>query len=141
MKKTQLETKKTALRIAKIAEGKKAEDLGILEMLKVTNFCDYFVILSASSTRQAGAISKAVVEELAKDDLEPLSKSPTSQTESGWILLDFGSVITHIFYKPLREFYALEKLWGDAKVEDITEEKPLKKTAKTQKEISTRKKN
>jgi len=83
-------------------------------MFKVANFCDYFVILSASSLRQAGAIADAIQEDLAKDKINSHSKPVGVQKESGWVLLDFHSVIVHIFYKPLREFYALEYLWQDA---------------------------
>ncbi|MCM8762768.1 MAG: ribosome silencing factor [Candidatus Omnitrophica bacterium] len=83
-------------------------------MLKVTNFCDYFVILSASSLRKAAAIAEAIEEELAKEKINSRSAPVAVQKESGWILLDFSSVIVHIFYKPLREFYCLEHLWQDA---------------------------
>jgi len=83
-------------------------------MRKVAAFCDYFVIASATSMRQANAIAQKVAEGLSKDNINPLSL-PVLNDESGWIVLDFSSVIAHIFYKPMREFYGLERLWSDAK--------------------------
>ena len=83
-------------------------------MRGVCNFCDYFVILSGTSLRQVNAIAGAIEEDLGKDRIKSLSKV-TPNNESGWVVLDFISVITHIFYKPMREFYSLEKLWSDAK--------------------------
>jgi len=83
-------------------------------MQKVAGFCDYFVIMSATSLRQVNALAQGIEEDLAKDRIKSLSKvSPND--ESGWVVLDFVSVIAHIFYKPMREFYSLERLWSDAK--------------------------
>jgi len=81
---------------------------------KVATFCDYFLICSATSLRQVNAIAEGIVEDLDKDNVKPLSKVPRAD-DSGWIALDFVSVIVHIFYKPVREFYGLEHLWSDAK--------------------------
>jgi ribosome-associated protein len=83
-------------------------------MRKVYNLCDYFVIVSATSLRHTNAVAGAIEEDLAKDRIKSLSEvSPND--ESGWVVLDFSSVIAHIFYKPMREFYSLERLWADAK--------------------------
>ena len=108
------DSRKLAQRISEIAKGKLAEKLVVLDMREVTSFCDYFVIMSALSLRQTNAIAQAIDEELDKVRIKPLSKV-SSNDESGWIVLDFVSVIVHIFYKPLREFYSLERLWADAK--------------------------
>jgi len=106
--------KKIALRIAAAALAKKALNLTILDMRSVSSFCDYFVILSGSSLRQVNAVAQGIQEVLEKDRIKTLSKvSPND--ESGWIVLDYGSVVAHIFYKPMREFYSLERLWSDAK--------------------------
>jgi len=83
-------------------------------MRDVTSFCDYFVILSCTSLKHVNAVKEAIIEDLDKEGIKPLSKV-TSQDESGWVVLDFSSVVTHIFYKPMREFYSLERLWSDAK--------------------------
>jgi ribosome-associated protein len=108
------ETKKIALRIAEVAKSKKARKVVVLDMREVSGFCDYFVILSATSNRQANAVAAAIEEDLAKDLIKSLSK-PTPNDESGWVVLDFVSIIVHIFYEPMREFYSLERLWSDAK--------------------------
>jgi ribosome-associated protein len=86
----------------------------ILDMRTVSNFCDYFVIASGTSFRQVNAIAKAIEEDLDKDRIKSLSKVLPND-ESGWAVLDFVSVVVHIFYKPMREFYSLERLWSDAK--------------------------
>ncbi|MFH0855758.1 MAG: ribosome silencing factor [Candidatus Omnitrophota bacterium] len=109
-----MDTKKLAQRIAVAAKSKKAQKVVILDMRGVTSFCDYFVIASATSLRQTNAIARGIEEDLASDNLKPLSKV-LSNDESGWVVLDFCSVVTHVFYKPVREFYALERLWSDAK--------------------------
>jgi ribosome-associated protein len=117
-----------ALRIAKFARSKKAEQVKVLDMRGVNNFCDFFVILSVNSLRQGNALAEAIQEELSKDRIKALSKV-TSTDESGWVVLDFASVVVHIFTKPMREFYALERLWSDAKrVRIPSETKPAAKT-------------
>ena len=83
-------------------------------MRKVVAFCDYFVISSGNSLRQVNAIARSIEEELGKLNLKPLSRVSYND-ESGWAVLDFVSVIAHVFYKPMREFYDLESLWSDAK--------------------------
>lgn len=83
-------------------------------MREVSTFCDYFVIASGTSNRQVNAVAQAIEEDLDKQRIKPLSKVPAND-DSGWIALDFVSVIAHVFYKPMREFYSLEGLWSDAK--------------------------
>jgi ribosome-associated protein len=120
-----IEAKKIALRIAGVARSKKAQRVIILDLRAVASFCDYFVIASGTSLRQANAIAQAIQENLirpsSKEDrdlkipgIETLSKVAPND-ESGWIVLDYVSVVAHIFYKPMREFYSLERLWSDAK--------------------------
>jgi ribosome-associated protein len=97
-----------------VAKEKKAQKLTILDMRSVANFCDYFVIMSGTSLRQVNAIAQAIEEDLNKDRIKSLSKVHPND-ESGWVVLDFVSVVAHVFYKPMREFYSLERLWSDAK--------------------------
>lgn len=103
-----------ALLAAAVAKSKKAKKVVVLDMRKVSSFCDYFVIASASSLRQAGAVASAIEEELSKNRIKALS-GVTGNDESGWLVLDYVSVVVHIFHEPLREFYSLERLWSDAK--------------------------
>jgi ribosome-associated protein len=83
-------------------------------MHSVSGFCDYFVIMSATSLRQTNALARAIEEDSDKVRIKSLSKVLPND-ESGWVVLDFVSVVVHIFYKPLREFYSLERLWADAR--------------------------
>jgi ribosome-associated protein len=83
-------------------------------MRKVAGFCDYFVIVSATSLRQVNAIAEAIQDDLADDRIKPLSQVAAND-ESGWVVLDYSSVVAHIFSGPVREFYSLEHLWSDAK--------------------------
>ncbi|MDD3345607.1 MAG: ribosome silencing factor [Candidatus Omnitrophica bacterium] len=100
--------------IARAAKTIKAEDVLILDVSKVAGFCDYFVISSGNSLRHTTSIAEAIYDSLEKSGIKSLSKVPR-EDESGWIALDCNSVIAHCFYRPVREFYSLEKLWSDAK--------------------------
>lgn len=83
-------------------------------MRKVASFCDYFVIANGTSLRQVNAIAQGIEEELSKHEIKPLSHL-SLRDESGWVAIDCVSVIAHIFYEPIRDEYALESLWSDAK--------------------------
>lgn len=96
----------------------------VLDVRAISTFCDYFVILSGESLRQVNAFAQAISEEFSKSGIEPLSQVPAAD-ESGWIVLDYVSVVVHIFSKEMREFYSLERLWADAKKVRI----PRKETA------------
>ena len=83
-------------------------------MRQISSFCDYFVISSGTSLRQVNAIAKGIEEDLEKNRIKALFKV-SGNDESGWLVLDYCSVIVHIFHEPMREFYSLERLWSDAK--------------------------
>ncbi len=121
-----IDSKKLALIVVEAAEDKKGEDIIVLDMRPIPSFCEYFVIISAGSLRQVNAVSDAVQYALIKEKIKPFSMI-SSNDESGWIVLDYASVVAHIFYKPVREFYALEHLWSDAKKVRI-KKKPASKT-------------
>ena len=86
----------------------------ILDLQKVGGFCSYFVIAGVNSLRQGNALFDSIQDDLDKDGIKALFHG-SANDESGWLVLDYVSVIVHIFYKPVREFYSLEKLWADAK--------------------------
>ncbi len=118
-------SKEKALLCAQTALDHKAIDLAILEVKKLSSFADYFVISSGSSDRQVQAIASHIEEKLGKQGLHPLGIE--GKREGRWVLLDYGDVIIHIFYHPIREFYDLERLWSDApKVEWPPVRKPRK---------------
>ena len=100
-----------AHRIVEIASDKKANDIVMLRMAELTTMADFFVICSGRSDRQVQALSGAIVEELREIGIRPLG---TEGRSSSWVLLDFGSVIVHVFAPEEREFYGLERLWSNA---------------------------
>ncbi|MGB9698171.1 MAG: ribosome silencing factor [Thermodesulfobacteriota bacterium] len=97
---------------ARAALDHKAIDLVILSIQNLSSFADYFVICSGNSDRQVQAIAAHIEEKLAKEGLYPLGIE--GKREGRWILLDYGEVVVHVFYQPVREFYDLERLWADA---------------------------
>ena len=103
---------KLARKAAEAAEDKKADDVVILDVREMTPIVDYFVICSAPTRIQVQAISRAVRERLTEVGAALLRQE--GGDESGWILLDYGSVAVHIFLDQLRRFYDLERLWSDA---------------------------
>lgn len=96
----------------KAALGKKATGLVVLDVRKLTSIADVFIICSGRSNRQVAAIAEFIQVELKKHGLKPLSVE--GKKEGHWVLLDYGYVIIHVFYEPVRTFYDLEGLWIDA---------------------------
>jgi ribosome-associated protein len=102
-----------ARRIVELAEDKKAADIVLLDLADLTTLADYFVIASGGSERQLDAIADGIVETLRDERLRPIGREGLAA--SHWVLLDYGSVIVHIFTPPERDFYQLEKHWAEAK--------------------------
>lgn len=105
-------SKEKALLVAELAKVKKAEDIIILDMRKLSNIADFFIIASASSTKRAQTITDNIEKGLLKKK-ERVSGVEGYQ-EAKWILVDAFDVVAHIFYSEMRTFYDLENLWGDA---------------------------
>ena len=95
------------------ASAKKALNLVALDVAELTSIADVFIICSGRSNRQVNAIANSIVVNLKKHKIKPLSVEGTA--EGHWVLLDYGHVIIHVFYEPVREFFDLEGLWVDAK--------------------------
>ncbi len=94
------------------SRAKKAEELVVLDLRGLSTFTDFFVIMTGNSTRQNTAISESIEQVLKKSEVIPLGVEGRGAAE--WILLDYGSFVVHVFSKKAREYYSLEKLWGDA---------------------------
>jgi ribosome-associated protein len=92
--------------------GKKAIDLVVLDVRKLSSIADVFIICSGRSNRQVMAIAEHIQVDLKKHGITPLSVE--GKKEGHWVLLDYGHVIIHVFYEPVRSFYDLEGLWIDA---------------------------
>ena len=101
-----------AHRIVEIASDKKGNDIVMLRTAELTTMADFFVIASGRSNRQVQALAGAIVDELREEGIRPLGTE--GRQSSRWVLLDFGSVIVHVFPPEEREFYGLERLWGKA---------------------------
>ena len=95
------------------AADKKAEDPIVLDLRGLSTFTDYFVIVSGSSEPQIKAIASSIREKI-RDTHNRSPFSDDSYPGSPWVVLDYGSVIVHIFHDKLRKLYDLESLWGDA---------------------------
>jgi ribosome-associated protein len=101
-----------AQRCAGAADSKKAFDILVLDLRKLTTICDYFVICSGSNATQVGAIAEGIGQDLAKAGIHPSHVEGASG--STWVLMDYGDVVVHIFEEQTRAYYSLEKLWGEA---------------------------
>lgn len=97
---------------AEAADGKKAQDIHMLELGSLTSIADYFIICSGNSSTQVAAISHGIEEALAKAGRYASHMEGTG--EARWILMDYGDVVVHIFEEQARAYYSLDKLWGDA---------------------------
>lgn len=96
-------------------DEKKAEDIKIIEISELTIVADCFIIASGTSSTHIKALSGEVEDKLSKMGAQP---DHVEGRATGWILLDYGTVMVHIFQKESREFYNLERLWQDAKIID-----------------------
>ena len=102
-----------ARRIVELAEDKKAADIVLLDLTPLTTMADYFVICSGGSERQLDSIADGIISTLRDERTRPIGREGTPA--SHWVLIDYGSVVVHIFTPPEREYYGLEKHWAEAR--------------------------
>jgi ribosome-associated protein len=122
---TPADTKEKAFLCARAALDHKAIDLVILEVKNLSSFTDYFIVCSGNSDRQVQAIAAHIEEKLGKEEIHPLSIE--GKREGRWVLLDYGDVVIHVFYQPVREFYDLERLWSDAPRIELPRVRPTRR--------------
>lgn len=109
----ELKSKDFALIAAQAAADKKATDIVAVELAQLLVVTDYFVICTGSNDRQVKAIADEIEDQLRiQTGLKPIGRE--GMTEGKWVLLDFVDIVVHVFQPEDREFYRLEKLWGDA---------------------------
>lgn len=108
---TRTDSLSKALSCAKEADNRKASNIVLLDVSKITTLADYFLICSGRSSRQVQGIAEAVQARLRELGVRPLGVE--GEREGHWVLLDYGDVIMHIFYQPIRELYDLESLWSE----------------------------
>jgi ribosome-associated protein len=96
-----------------LAEDKQAADIVLLDIRPVSSMADYFVVCSGRSERQLKALTRDITETVKRETgLAPLHAE--GEAESGWVLLDYGDVVVHVFSPDERDYYRLEELWGAA---------------------------
>lgn len=113
------ESLELASKIVKILDSKKGEDITVLDVSEITPMTDCFVFCTGNSNTQVNALSDTVDEILSADGISP--HHIEGARSGSWVLLDYGSVIVHVMYKDMREYYNIERLWRDAVVVDTAE--------------------
>jgi ribosome-associated protein len=109
---THAEARQKALLCVRFALEKKAYDLVLMEVGPLTSLADYFLICTGRSDTQVQAITQSIEENLQHHGIRPLSVE--GYTRGQWAVVDYGDVVVHVFYEPVREFYDLERLWARA---------------------------
>ncbi|MSQ12082.1 MAG: ribosome silencing factor [Dehalococcoidia bacterium] len=107
-----MEPLQLAREMVTIASDKQAEDIVLLDLRPLSTFAEFFVLMNAGSSRQLGAVADAIDEGLSKRGLEPRHREGVP--DSGWVVLDYGAVVVHLFDPERREFYRLDHVWRDA---------------------------
>lgn len=115
-----MQPEELARKAAVAALNKKAENIKIFDLRALSPVSDYFVICTGITDVHTRAIHTGVIEELGKAGLRPWHIEGAGHGR--WILVDYIDVVVHIFQPEVREFYGLERLWGDAKIQEIREE-------------------
>jgi len=105
--------------IVKALDSKRGEDIQVIGIGDLTIVADYFVIANGGSTTQTKALAEETEFKMSQLGIEPIrTEGYQGQT---WIVLDYGDIVVHVFYKETRSYYNLERLWSDGKPVDITE--------------------
>ncbi|WP_017472637.1 ribosome silencing factor [Amphibacillus jilinensis] len=104
--------------VVKAADDKRANDIITLDMKGLSTVADYFIICDATSERQTQAIAREIIDQAEKHEIEVKRSEGFEQAK--WILIDLGDIVCHVFRQEDRQYYNLERLWGDAPLLEIT---------------------
>jgi len=107
-----IEDRELSLEIAEVCKDKKGEDIVVMDLSDVSTTLDYFVIVTGTSKSHMRALADGIVKHLKEKKI--LMRHNEGYGEASWVLLDYGAVIVHIFDEKNRNFYQIERLWGDA---------------------------
>lgn len=113
-------SRRLARAIAQISLTKKAKDILIVDLRKLTTVTDFFVLCTGESDTHVKAIVDAIAENLKRKKVKAWHVEGYSSFK--WVLMDYVDVVVHVFQQATREFYSLETLWGDAKMEEVKDE-------------------
>lgn len=113
-----MESLQLATAIARVLDRKKASDVKVLKVRDLTVLTDYFVIATGTSSTHVKSLAEEVEFQLGEQGAKPLRTE--GYDSKNWILLDYGTVIVHVFYPEARSFYDLEHLWADAEPVDVS---------------------
>lgn len=105
--------------VARAADDKRAEDILAMNMQGLSSIADYFVICHGNSDKQVQAIAREIKDKAQENEIEV--KRLEGFDAAKWVLIDLGDVIVHVFHRDERSYYNLEKLWGDAPLENVSE--------------------
>ena len=131
-----MDSKLFAEKIADLIFNKKGYDVRIIDLRSLTTFSDFFVICSADSDTQVKAIADEVDKSLRDEGIRCWHKE--GYTALSWVLLDYVDVVVHVFKKEAREFYNIEKLWGDAPSIEVIDPELRKKEVKPKAKNATK---
>lgn len=109
-----MDSRDTAKRLVEILEDKKARDISVIDIKDISILADIFIICSGNSTTHIKTLADEVEAKMAGLGLRPSHKEGYGSAR--WILIDYGSVVVHIFHEEDRQFYNLERLWSDGKL-------------------------
>ncbi|MBS4199740.1 ribosome silencing factor [Bacillus sp. FJAT-49732] len=112
-----LDTKELLKTVVKAADDKRAEEIVVLNMQGISLIADYFLICHGNSEKQVQAIAREIKDEASK--VGYVVNKMEGIDEAKWVLVDMGNIIAHVFHRDERSYYNLERLWGDAPIEDV----------------------
>jgi len=119
MKSKNTKIKPMVANIVELMQDKKAQDIVILNVKKLTSLTDYFILCTSESTPQTKAIMDHIYKSMREKGLRPNNLEDTKTLE--WVAMDYFDVVIHIFNQETRDYYQFERLWGDAEIEKIDE--------------------
>ena len=131
-----MDSKLFAEKIADLIFNKKGYDVRIIDLRSLTTFSDFFVICSADSDTQVKAIADEIDKSLRDEGIKCWHKE--GYMALSWVLLDYVDVVVHVFKKDAREFYNIEKLWGDAPIVEVVDPELRKKSVKPKAKTATK---
>jgi ribosome-associated protein len=114
LRRIRLEAQELARSIVEIASDRQASDIVMLDLRAVSLLADYFVICSGNSERQIGALQDEIIDKVRDAEGHRRPDRREGNASTGWVLLDYGDVVVHIFAPIEREYYQLEELWAHA---------------------------